>query len=242
MHLKIHLTYFFWLSCFISAYAAIDLVNYTDVGSNNMSEGIFLRQATVAMFENGNYSAGSGFLLTFSNQSDRIFTGFCISATGDFRIKKVPFEAGIFYRNNPFSEMMREINYGLLLGYGSDHFRLKLGNNFRFYKLNKSTIEENGLRRGSQTRILEPRNLMYSIEYYIMPADHKWNTAALLTNYDFFLINQETNPMIAGRFLYDPGTRLRIYCEIWYQGAGMFNLQANHFGFYLRTGISWQIK
>jgi hypothetical protein len=240
--LKIHLTYFLWLSYCFSSHAAINLVNYADVGNNNMSEGAFLRMASVSIFESGNYQAGSGFLFTFSNQSDNIFAGFFISGLRDFRIKKVPFEAGVFYRINPFSEMMKEINYGLLIGYGSNRFRLKLGNNFRLYKLNKSTIEDNGLSRGKRTRIFEPRNLMYHIAYYIMPADHKWNAAALITNYDFFLIHQETNPMIAGRFHYNPNARLRVYCEIWYQGAGMLNLQANHFGFYFRTGISWQIK
>jgi hypothetical protein len=240
--LKIYIAYFFLLLFSFSALAAIDQVNYIDVGNNNMSEGAFLRLASVSLFEKGNYRAGSGFLLNFSNQSDKIFAGFFINASGDFRIKKIPFEAGLFYRINPFSEMMKEINYGILLGYGSDHFRLKLGNNFRLYKLNKNTIEDYGLSTGSRTRIFEPRNLMYNLAYYIMPADHKWNAAAYITNYDFFLIQQETNPIISGRFIYDYSARLRVYCEIWYQGAGMFNLQANHFGFYLRTGISWQIK
>ncbi len=228
--------------CCFCANACINQESYIDIGHNNITEGAFLRMASVSLFELSNYRAGTGFLLSFSNHCNKRFTGWFINASGDFKIKKIPFEACVFYRINPFSEIMKEINWGILLGYGGDHFRLKLGNNFRLYKLNKSTIKEHGLSKDARTRIFEPRNLMYSFAYYIMPADHKWNASASIVNFDSFLIQQETNPMITGRFLYNVNSRLHVYWEIWYQSAGMFNLQANYFGFYFRTGLSWQIK
>jgi len=62
---------------------------------------------------------------------------------------------------------MREINWGITLGYGSNHFKVKIGNNFRLYKLSKSTIEAYDLQDNKSTKIFEPRNLMYSFIYYI---------------------------------------------------------------------------
>ncbi len=220
----------------------INQENYIDIGSSNVSEGAFLRLASASSFGIKNYKAQTGILWAFSNQSAKRFTGWFLDVSGNFKIKKVPFDAGIFYRLNPFSKIMHENNWGILLGYNTNHFRLKIGNNLRIYKLNRGTIEEYGLENNGNKRIIEPRNLMYSFMYCLKPADHKWNMAATVTNFDYFLIQQETNPIIMCRFLYNVKSGLSLYSDLWYQSAGLFNIRVNYFGFFLRTGISWQIK
>jgi hypothetical protein len=227
--------------CF-TVYSQINQDNYIDIGKNNVSEGAFLKLALISSYEIKNYKAQTGILWSFSNQSDKTFTGWFLNASGNFKIKKVPFEACLFYRHNPFSKIMHENNWGILLGYNSNHFRLKIGNNFRSYKLNKSAIKEYGIQNDGSKKILEPRNLMYSFAYYLKPVDHKWNTAASITNYDYFLIQQETNPIIICRFLYNIKPGLNLYSDLWYQSAGLFNMRVNYFGFFFRTGISWQIN
>ena len=37
---------------------------------------------------------------------------------------------------------------------------------------------------------------MYRLSYYLKPADDKWNVCLSVTNIDYFVINQETNPVL----------------------------------------------
>ncbi len=229
----------------VYCYPACSLINqqnYIDIGINNVSNGAYSRLASLSSYEIKNYMAQTGFLFSFNNQNNKKFTGWFINASGNFIIKQIPIEAEVFCRINPFSDMMYDINWGIILAYGSDHFKLKMGNNFRMYIFNNSTIKEYDLQKGPDTRIFEPRNLMYSFSYYVKPVGHTWNTTASITNYDHFLIQQETNPMVMCSFLYNISTRLKIYSELWYQSAGLFNMQVNYFGLFFRTGLAWKIK
>lgn len=74
----------------------INQENYIDIGSSNVSEGAFLRLASASSFGIKNYKAQTGILWAFSNQSAKRFTGWFLDVSGNFKIKKVPFDAGIF--------------------------------------------------------------------------------------------------------------------------------------------------
>ena len=231
----------FLLYCY-SAIAQTEHQNYFDIGKNNVSDGVFLRFASVSGYKYKYYQGKTGFLFSFSNQSDRIFTGWFLDGSGSFKIKDIPFEAGAFYRISPFSNLLREINWGIYMSYSSEHFRIRLGNNFRIYRYSRSKIDEYDIQEGPGSRITEPRNLMYSITYYIKPSGHKWNIASSIRDFDYFLIQQETNPMVMCRFHFNVSTHMNIYSEMWYQSAGLFNIQVNYFGLFLRTGLILKIK
>ena len=64
---------------------------------------------------------------------------------------------------------------------------------------------------------------------------------AVVTNYDLFLIQQETNPMANVRFDYRLSETLRLYSELWSKSAGLLNDQVNYFATFIRIGIQWKI-
>jgi hypothetical protein len=62
-----------------------------------------------------------------------------------------------------------------------------------------------------------------------------------VTNFDYFLVQQETNPMVRLTGHFRISDAAKIQSSLWYQGAGMLNIHANHYGFYFRTGVVWQV-
>jgi hypothetical protein len=72
--------------------------------------------------------------------------------------------------------------------------------------------------------------------------DNIWNIGFSFTNIDYFIINQETNPVINLQGKYDVSKSLTLFLESWYKSSGAFNLSVNSFGFFFRTGVLWKIK
>lgn len=223
------------------ANAQLSLHGYIDVGKNNASSGVFFRPAVITSYERYNFKLQSGFLWTLPSQNDNGVAAWEVCLMRSFHIKKAKFEGGMFYRHQPFSNLVREHNWGVLLGFNSKHFRMRLGNNSRTFKFTSKGINELGLTEDDDVKISEPRNLMYAFTYYVKPYEHRWNIAISITDYDHFLIQQETNPMIMGSFTHDLPHKMKIYSEVWYQSAGLLNLQVNYFGFNFRTGVLWQM-
>ncbi|HBE41528.1 MAG TPA: hypothetical protein DDW27_10055, partial [Bacteroidales bacterium] len=107
---------------------------------------------------------------------------------------------------------------------------------FRDRVVKNLEIEENA------TSIHENFIVLYSFSYYLNPNDDNWNIGLSVTNIDNFSINQETNPLLFLRGVYDPFSRLGLFTEFCYKPAGICNLAVNHFGFFLRTGIKWNVN
>jgi hypothetical protein len=231
---------FLWIIC--PGFSQYTLDNNIAFDKSNVSERIVFKFASISAYKLEHYKVQAGLQLEIPDQNTFYFPNWFINASDDFMIKKVPFEAGVFFRHNPFSDILREMNCGFYLGYKKKHFSLMLGNNFRIYSFNKKAKEKYDLPDGPDSRISELRNLMYVITYSIKPSDHKWNLAFSITDYDNFEIQQETNPMFMCKSYYNINPRFRIYSELWYKCAGMLNIQVNYFGFFFRTGILWQIK
>ncbi|MCD6597395.1 MAG: hypothetical protein J7L04_06895, partial [Bacteroidales bacterium] len=120
------------------------------------------------------------------------------------------------------------------------HFIIRIGTNFKTYALNKKAISNYEI--DTDTKIKENWNLMYSFSYYLKSFDNLWNVGISITNFDYFIINQETNPVFNLNAWYKPGTPLKLFIETWYKSSGAFNLSVNYFGFFVRTGIIWNIQ
>jgi hypothetical protein len=80
---------------------------------------------------------------------------------------------------------------------------------------------------------------MYSISYNIRTEVSRWNTGITVTNTDYFLINQETNPYMNIHGSFRASSPVCLFSEVWYKNAGLLNMSPNYFGFAIRGGIEW---
>jgi hypothetical protein len=40
---------------------------------------------------------------------------------------------------------------------------------------------------------------------------------------------------------YKPKSNLTLYLDTWYKQSGVFNINANYFGYFFRGGVKWDI-
>jgi hypothetical protein len=137
---------------------------------------------------------------------------------------------------------MRETNFGLLAKYKKNkHFGFQAGVNSRVYHFTQAAILQYNFDNSVNTALWEPWNLMYKISYFTQFSE-KLDFEAAVTNFDRYFIQQETNPMILLYAGYKLNSKLKLYSELAYMQAGLFNLHVNAFGVYLRGGVLWQIN
>ena len=216
------------------------LLAYTDIGRNNVSSGLYFRTAELANYQFGKYGFEAGLQMDLISNYQPLFSAFSGKAGRQIIIKEFPFDVQAFYIYSPFSDDLRETNWGVLVNVKRNHFAFKLGTNFRTFAYNKSAAEFYGFDKTN--KIHENWNLIYSLGYFFKPAENPWNIGLSVTNIDHFLINQETNPVINLRANYKVSSPVELFMETWYKSAGAFNLSVNYFGFFVRTGIVWDIN
>ena len=219
--------------------AQFNIEAYNDLGRNNVSEGVFIKSAVSTSYRKGNTCLGYANLFDLKSHNPHFFSGAKVRLTRAFQIKTRSLEAKAFYMYNLLSRLIHEANWGVTINTESQHFSYLLGANFRTSHLTKVATENYELDVG--TKLREKWNLMYRIAYSLKPNNNKWNTGVALTNVDHFLINQDTNPMLALHARYRLNFPLTLYTEAWYKTAGVFNISADSFGFFFRTGLQWEL-
>ncbi len=230
---------FFGLITTFGLKAQGQITGYFDAGSVNTSEGLFIRTGVLGGYTYRKTTLSAGCLFDLKSPSAKFFTGSVLNLTQEFSIKKFPLEVQGLFMYNPFSNLVHEINWGLLVNIKRNHFAFRLGTSFRTYSLSKSAEEEYDLE--DHEKVHENWNLVYFLQYQLKPEDHHWNIGIALTDIDHFMIRQETNPMVYLNGKYKLQEQLTLYAEAWYFSAGNFNLAANYFGFFFRTGLLWNI-
>ena len=233
----------FAIFCFISGInvmAQPRITAFTDLGQNNVSDGLFIKATGLAAYQFSKYRIETGFQLDIKSNNENVFTGINVNALREFSLGKFSFEMDGFFVWTPYSGILRETNLGLMLNHNRRHFAFTIGTNFRTYAFTNKAIDNYEL--NGNTKIHENWNLMYLIGYYIKPIDNPWNIGLNITNIDHFLINQETNPEFNLRAIYTVKPPIRLFVESWYKSAGSLNLYVNHFGFFFRSGIIWNIN
>ena len=85
-------------------------------------------------------------------------------------------------------------DWGILAYLELKHFTFKLGTEFRTYHITQKASEEYDIE--SNKNLHENWNIMYLAGYNLKPIDNKWNIGIAITNIDYFLINQDINPML----------------------------------------------
>ena len=219
--------------------AQVQVSAFADIGQNNVSDGLFVKSAVLAYYQFGKNRVEAGLQFDLIDYHANALSGMSLKAERQFSIKDKPLEIQGFFLRTPFSDVLQETNWGVLLGMEQGHFILKIGTGFRTYSYTQSTAEYYGFDESS--RIRENWNLLYSFSYQVKSPDNPWNIGLSVTNIDHFIISQETNPVVGLRGQYKPGQHVNLFGEGWYQNAGAFNLSVNYFGFFFRTGIAWDI-
>ena len=106
--------------------------------------------------------------------------------------------------------------------------------------MNSSALEEYDI-EDSDKKFRENFNMIYMATAYLKPHENSWNVGLSCTNIDYFIINQSTNPVFNIQMLYKPNSNLTIRLDTWYKQAGILNINANHFAYFFRGGITWEI-
>jgi len=223
-----------------SANAQLNAGAFLDAGKINISDGAVVKTAVLADYKIGKVTLAAGGQLELQGPSPNAFTGFYFMGGYNVPVHKFPFDVQGLFLLNPYSDIINEWNLGLLLNAEKPHFTYKLGTNFRKYYITKRAQDEYQIE--GENSLYEKWNLMYLLGYTLKPRDHQWNVGVTVTNIDYFLINQETNPMVYLRGSYAISDPFSVYLETWYKSSGTFNISANTFGYFLRTGIIWNLK
>ncbi|MEA1886053.1 MAG: hypothetical protein U9N72_02440 [Bacteroidota bacterium] len=238
--LKYFLLSYVWLIAVPFAQAQLSLSMHLDAGKNNVSEGLFIRTAALGEYSFGKNRLRGGVQLDLEGAGTNFLTGASINLAREFSIREFPFEIQALYSHNRFSELLYEYNLGVLCNVNLHHFDLKLGTHFRTYGVTRTAADEYNI--DSNKKIHENWNLMYLVAYHLKPDDNQWDISLSITNIDFFIIEQETNPVIYLRGEYKVSAPVKLFAESWYKTAGSFNLSVNYFGFFFRMGLIWDIN
>jgi len=219
--------------------ASFRLPAYLELGHNNISDGIFLKTAVIPAYSFGKYTAQAGIRFDLAGNNENVLSGLSFMGSGSFMIKSFPLDVkGLFIRTG-YSGIIHENNWGLLLNTHTKHFRIGLGTSFRTFALNKE--EAGKLNDTLNTKIHENWNIIYQFSYYIKTQGNKWNIDFSITNIDYFNLSQETNPIFKIGAIYDVSPPVTLFIDSGYQSAGITNMNIEYFGFFIKTGIIWNI-
>jgi hypothetical protein len=222
----------------INVSAQPGLTIYSDAGKNTISDGLFVRSAFLGNYSSGKSRLRGGFQTNLVNGNNVVLSGYFFNGSREFRLKSTALELNGFWLWTASSEILQETNYGCFLSMSQKHFEMKIGTNFRTYSFRRKAIGHYNIEEEA-TKIHENLNLMYSFSFNLKPSDYKWNAGLAVTNIDYFLINQETNPYVNLHGSYKVSSPVFLFAEAWYKNAGSLNMSTNYFGFVIRGGIKW---
>jgi hypothetical protein len=210
-----------------------------DAGTDQLAEGMYVKPAAYINYFKGDYAVSAAMQMTFSSADRKTLSGYQASVAKQFRLREFPFSISLFAVINPWTDLVREVNAGVLVGHHRDHLLVQLGNASRVYGLKKKAFSAISADPDPSLRIIEYRNFTYKLMGYLKKMDAGWNLGAGVTNMDNFRVQQETNPM----FVITGYTRLlpalNLNADVWLQGAGMTNLAADFYGWYGRIALTW---
>jgi hypothetical protein len=233
------------VSLFLIGYSTLaaqpGLTVYTDLGENNVSAGLFIKSALLGHYTFGKNRVETGIETDLKSDNHPLLSGYTVNVSRYLVTKGSTFEIRGFGTQTRNSDFLRETNWGTLVNIKHRCLEIALGTNFRTYAFRKRAIADYEIRNNAM-RIHENFNIMYSFGYNLKKDDTRWNAGLSLTNIDHFYISQETNTMLCLQGFYKPGSQVSLFAEAWYKSAGAPNLAINYFGFFFRTGLTWNFN
>jgi hypothetical protein len=222
-----------------SVNAQIEPELFIDYGKHNASNGMIVNSGLCSSYSFGSNELKAGALFDIKPHTERVFKGGFAEITHDFKIKEINLKADAFFMYSNFSDLLFEYNWGIALGLNHNHFKFKLGTFSKNYSLTSYAITEFEFNDNYTFR--ESFGIQYYVGYQIKTNENDFNILAAITNRDFFLITQTTNPMLKVRSSSRLSEDLMWFAEVWLKTSGSFNLSINYFGFLARTGLKWKI-
>jgi hypothetical protein len=239
--MKYFLTVLAIITSFSEVFAQESIQAHLNIGENNVSEGIYIKNIYRSSYQYSKYKLDAGIQLDILSHNPNALTGFDLIGSREFLIKNFFFEVKGYFMLNRFSDLMHETNWGLRIATKNlKYFLFELGTNSRTYALNTSFIKEYNISK-SNSKLNENFNLTYVFTAYLKPQDYSWNVGFSCTNVDYYVINQSTNPVFKMQILHKLRSNLLLNFSVWYKQAGIFNINANYFGYFFRGGITWKI-
>lgn len=237
----IRLLVFFILFCpgALSLMAQPGIVSFAEFGTNNVSDGLYIRASGLGYYESGKYNFVAGAQFDVISINENFLTGLDLSASRDFRIRNFNLETEVFFKWTFYSGLLRVSDWGLLAGRDREHFSARIGTHFTTFSLTEEAMWYYD--PAAETKIHENWNILFLINYRVKKRDNIWNLGFSLTNVDYFINAQTTNPAININGSYRIKPKLDLYAETWLKSSGAFNSNSNYFGFFFRTGITWNI-
>ncbi len=130
--------------------------------------------------------------------------------------------------------MTHHFNASLSLGWQMDHFRVQIGCSARAYRAMDEYDNSAGL-----LYVTDPFNLYYSIEGYLRKDSDFWNLGLKLANYDDFIIEHDTHPLVMLVGKYRPTDRLGIFAEVYYRASGVAHVANDFYDAGIRIGVNY---
>jgi hypothetical protein len=221
--------------------AQLQLQTFVDVGEHSVSEGLYVKNIFRGSFNYQTYNIEVGTQFDYKNNNPNLISGVDLIGSKRITVKNFPFDIKSYFILNRFSDLMYETNWGLRADTRIfDHFEFELGTNFKTYVINSSATNEYEI-NDSDRKLRENFNFIYTATAFLKPHDCSWNIGLSCTNIDYYVINQSTNPVFNLQMSYKPKPNLTLRLDSWYKQAGMLNINANHFAYFFRGGIIWEI-
>lgn len=235
--MKNYITAFILIVCLQNIQAQFSSSVYIETGENYVSSGMYADITGNISQKIKQWELGLTTGLTFSEARQYRFNALGLDLSREFKLKEFSFNGKLFYQWKPFSERIHEQNAGLLMAYEKKWFGIEMGLNTRIYNLTDRIVSLNNYQH---TTIWEPLNLMYKFTYFTFISE-KIHFRTSITNYDTFIIQQETNPMIVTKLDYQLSQSTKLNLGVGYLQSGLMNIRVNYFGYFIRGGVQWEL-
>lgn len=233
-----------WLTLFVAILlfstntrAQLNAGIWGDAGSSQIDVNGFTSFSAEAAYSYDKYSFSAAYSILFSEWKETIHNGIKLDIGRNFELKKIPFRASILYLHKPVSNEIYEWDLGAFLHKKTGNWNYGFGGHYREIRLKKKYAEDY-----PDTKIVEKFNLLYVLRYNIPLKTETWKLHATLTNFDHFLLLQETNPMVYVGAHYLGFKNFNIFSEFWYRSAGLNNIQVQYYGYSFRLGALWKFE
>lgn len=227
--------------CRMNMSAQPALTIYADASKNVLCDAATLRSVIIGSYRIGNYRFDAALRTNLANRNNTVLSGYSINGFREFRIKNLTLSVNGFWLWIAPSYLLKETDYGCFISMKQKHFEMKIGTSFRTYGFRKKAIEDLQIENG-ETKIHEKFNAIYSISYNLRSPESRWNTGVTLTDIDYFLISQETNPYLNLHMSYRVSSPVKLFAEAWYKNSGFLNMSSNNFGYAIKIGLIWKIN
>lgn len=212
---------------------------YDVVGKNNASEGAYLKAATIVSFKYKKTMIEGGIQADIISNNSNLISGYHLNASRSFIFKPLDIKIQPFWLYAPFGDLVFQRDMGFLFKFNIKQFHLYLGVDFKNFGYSSYAIEIYHLEKEHWHKF-DNWNMLYNIQYFLWPMHTRYNLSIALTDYEQFLINDSSNPeiLLCGKYVLPYWT---FFAETSYRAAGFFNLTPTHFGFLVRTGVTFNL-